>query len=267
MNETLWHVTKTTDDLASFYNKGASSDFGKGLGGQTGGLFLWSSKKSAQSQIRFFSFRRNFHGLMIGVKANHISPPDWQIDFQSGDSDSSFLLPQIWKTYQNTFNQKALQLNIPFTHNDGQCFLNKIQMNDQPFPEITASYQSIPGTKQQETFSCTSNSKNTGLYEAIHTWLYQENDSYKQEYQQLLSDIAQNKQLSWDTPHGKVCRNGEYFPLKYQGKQSLSINQVFHVHCYKNTQIHENLIYENDKKQVCPFIRLYQSKKTLDNQR
>jgi|GEM_PF-6770716 len=267
MSTILWHVTKTTDDLASFYNNGAMSDFGKGLGGQTGGLFLWSSKISAQSQIRFFSFKQNFHGLMVGVKADKISPQNWQIDFETGDIESAFFLPQLWKPYKDIFNQKANELNLPFIRQDEPCLLKQIQMDNSPFPEITVSYQDSNGTHQTENFSSTMNTANTGLCEAIHTWLYQESKTYQKAYQKLLSDIVKTKEISWETPHGKTRRNGMYFPLKYQGKTPLPVSRVFHVHCHKNTQIHENLIYENGKKQVCPFIRLYQSKKMLDKER
>ena len=97
MSYTFWHITKTTDDLASFYNNGAVSDFGKGLGGQSGGLFLWSSKISAQSQIRFFSFKKDFHGLMIEVKTDGPISPDWQLDFEAGDKDSAFFQKNRYK--------------------------------------------------------------------------------------------------------------------------------------------------------------------------
>ena len=267
---TFYHISTKADDFKSFFREGAKS-VGQGIGGQTGGFYVWSNKKAAEEHIRFlnknpFSEKelKNNEVMIIGVDVpqKDISYPLWQQDYEK-----SVGIFELWIKYGDFLNKKALNLDIPFSTEDkplGWDFekitgfsyeKRQSAINQQDYYNITFKGISESGKEKEKIISRTKENLTEGgdgaydsvKFQILTDWLCQNNPDFKKDYDTLIQ---------------KAILKKEGYALKYTGTQPLIITFAEYVKIKEDGSLKKTTVFNSQKgsNQICPFFTIEQTR-------
>ena len=248
----FYHVSNDVHFMKDFLDNGAKA-IGKGVGGQKTGFYVFPTRKQAEKHVVFKDKIRmsngntmggNFSkdgGLLVGVRIPKqlLRCPDWQIDYENAKC-----LAPLFEKYRDKIEELK---NIPVQTKLGiQNYSMRKRLPDPLDPSRfykPSRFRYIYGkTEIRESFGLDDEgAEKSGLIQAICDNLCRDHADFRNEYNQLLKEVAQS---------GKGT-------LKYTGEKTLPISHLSLIQGDQKGNFEETVLYTDQKpkeKQVCPFV-------------
>lgn len=230
---TLWHTVGACapEEFNRFINKDIHTKRNLGMGGQSGGLFVWADKASAKGYIDFLEnelwqeTQEGQHRYAVGLSVDKedVYYPKWQLDTEAF---APVLFPLIAAERELLEEIQTMSFIQNEQGDKGRICQVRVSASDGGGGETLLVMQKglngVETFKKYRSFSA----ENSGLVQALSDYLYDYSDAYKEAYDSLLQKAVSGKEINYQDSRSGKLYEVDKAALKYTGTQKMNVCHI-----------------------------------------